>query len=809
MTQRFALRLTLFFFCAASFVSAVHAENTSPRHYRELAAGWRFFKGDISGAEKVSFDDSLWTTVKVPHDWSIEGPYSQEWASGTGYLPGGIGWYRNTFSLDGDGKGKSVFVEFDGVYCNSEVWINGHFLGKRPNGYISFHYNLTPYLRFDGESNILAVRVDHSVFADSRWYTGSGIYRTVRLCITDSVRISPWGVFVSTPTVSGDLAEIRIETAIDNLSLSGREIQLTSYVLDTEGLVVAKVTTSGTVIDAEQRKVLVQESAVKHPRLWSIQTPNMYSVLSVIETEGRKLDQLTTPFGIRTIQFDPDKGFFLNGANLKLKGVCVHHDAGPVGAAVPAGMWRRRLEQLKEIGCNAIRTSHNPPSVELLELCDRMGFLVMDEAFDEFTPPKRKWVTGWNAGIPSMKGYGEVFEEWCIRDIQDMVRRDRNHPSIILWSIGNEIDYSNDPFSHSVLEGEYKPANPPAAMLVHYGKPLVEAVKALDTTRPVTAALANVAMSDAVGFADILDVVGYNYQEKRYADDHTKYPKRVIYGSENSRDFGAWKAVTDNDYIAGQFLWVGYDFLGEAGAWPVRNSQSGLFDLCGFKKPIGAFRQALWSEKPMVYPVMRQLSEGRTDRQRGFGRGMASHWNWPEDSKLAVYAYSNCQEAELFLNGQSLGPGNLQPEQGPVFMWEVAFQPGELKIVGKKDGANVCESVCRTAGPARKIVLKPDTQLLKPDGSDVCHIEFYITDENGVTVPQQEALVSFYVSGPSRILAVGNGNPVNHEKEMDAEHNAWQGRGLAIIQAGLETGSITVSASSAGLDKMDITINVK
>ena len=800
-----AVKIILTVLLAAATVSSAVAENASPRVYRELATGWKFYKGDISGAEKITFDDSLWRGVTVPHDWSIEGPYSREWASGTGYLPGGVGWYRYSFRLDASESGKRVFSEFDGVYCNSEVWINGHFLGKRPNGYLGFQYDLTPHVRFGGEDNILAVRVDHTDFADSRWYTGSGIYRPARLCITETVRVGQWGVFVSTPKAASDAAEIRIETTIDNLSLSPREIELASYIFDAEGLVVATVTTSGGSVDAGGQKTFIQDAAVRNPRLWSVESPVLYSVLSVVASEGRKVDQVRTPFGIRTFRFDADKGFSLNGTTMKLKGVCVHHDAGPAGAAVPAGMWERRLKQLKEMGCNAIRMSHNPPASELLGLCDRMGFLVMDEAFDEFTPPKNKWVTGWNDGIPSKKGYGEAFAEWAVRDIQDMVRRDRNHPSIIFWSIGNEIDYPNDPFSHEALGNEYKPANPPAEALVRYGKPLVEAVKALDTTRPVTAALASAAMSNAVGFSEILDVVGYNYQERRYGDDHAKYPKRAIYGSENSRDYNAWKAVADNDFIAGQFLWVGYDFLGEARGWPVRNSQSGLFDLCGFKKPIGWFRQALWSDVPMAYPAVRRPGGA----ERSFDRGVRSHWNWSAGERLAVTAYSNCPAAELFLNGQSLGDGVAQANLGPVFMWDVPYQPGELKVIGRKDGQAVCESVLKTAGEAKKIVLKGDARTLKADGDDVCHIEFYITDEKGVTVPDAENLVRFYVSGAVRILGVGNGNPANHDKETDGEHNAWQGQGLAIVQTLREAGGATVSASSPGLDGMDIRIDVK
>ncbi len=796
-------------FVASLLVSVGLCQTASPRRYVPLTTEWTFHKGDVPGAEKMTFDDSRWRTVTVPHDWSIEGPYSEQWASGTGYLPGGIGWYRNTFQLDADADGKSVYVEFDGVYCNSEVWINDHYLGKRPYGYISFYYDLTPHIRYNGDENILAVRVDHSDYADSRWYTGSGIYRPVRLCITDKVRIATWGVYVTTPKVTAEQAEIRIETTLDNLDAAQSQIDLTSYIINPDNLVVAKVSHSGGVVEAQGLKTYVQTATIRDPQLWSIQTPTMYSVLSVLETDGRIIDQVRTPFGIRTFRFDPDEGFFLNDEHVTLKGVCVHHDAGPVGAAVPSGMWRRRLEMLKEIGCNAIRMSHNPPAKELLDLCDQMGFLVMNEAFDEFTPPKRKWVEGWNAGTPSLKGYGQVFEQWAVRDIQDWVRRDRNHPSIIFWSIGNEIDYPNDPFSHPVLGNEYKPTQPPADDLVRYGKPLVEAVKELDTTRPVTAALASVAMSDAVGFTDLLDVVGYNYQEQRYVDDHAKHPKRVIYGSENGKHYGAWQAVTDNDFISGQFLWVGFDFLGEARGWPVRNSQAGLFDLCGFKKPIGWFRQALWAPAPMIYLAASPRRDGSGSARRNLERGMRSHWNWPEQQRMSVIAYSNCPQAELFLNGRSLGQGTPMPQMGPVFVWDVPFSAGELKAVGQKDGGAVCEYSLNTAGEPQRIHLKPDTRSLKADGQDVCQIEFYIADDKGVRVPDAENLVRFHVSGPARILAVGNGDPANHADETDAVHNAWQGRGLAIVQALYESGTVRVSASSPDLDGTEVQIEIK
>ncbi len=794
---------------AGVLIPAGVCQPDSPRRYVPLTSDWTFHKGDVPGAEKTTFDDSRWRTVSVPHDWSIEGPYSEQWASGTGYLPGGIGWYRKTFQLDAEANGKSVFVEFDGIYCNSEVWINGYSLGKRPYGYISFVYDLTPHIRYNGDDNVLAVRVDHSDYADSRWYTGSGIYRPARLCITDKVRIAAWGVYVTTPQVSTDQAEIRIETTIDNLDAAQRPIDLTSYILNPDNLVVAKVSHTGAVIDAHGQKTYIQTARITDPQRWSVHSPVLYTVLSVLETDGRKLDQVRTPFGIRTFRFDPNKGFFLNGESMKIKGVCVHHDAGPVGAAVPPGMWRRRLERLREIGCNAIRMSHNPSDAALLDLCDQMGFLVMAEAFDEFTPPKRKWVEGWNVGTPSLKGYGQVFEQWAIRDIQDMVIRDRNHPSIIFWSVGNEIDYPNDPFSHPVLGGEYKPTQPPADDMVRHGRPLVEAVKKLDSTRPVTAALANVAMSDAVGFADLFDVVGYNYQEQRYAEDHAKYPNRVIYGSENGKNYDAWRAVKENDFIAAQFLWVGFDFLGEAGGWPIRCSQAGLFDLCGFKKPIGWFRQALWAKEPMIYLAASPLSPGQTALRRNLERGLQSHWNWSEGQTLRVIAYSNCPQAELFLNGQSLGQATPLPRLGPVCVWEVPFSAGQLKVVGQQDGKNVCEYSLITAGKPQKLQLSPDSRTLRANGQDVCQIEFSVTDEKGVRVPDADHLVRFYVSGPARILAVGNGDPANHENETDAVHNAWQGRGLAVVQALNESGTVRITASSPGLEDSRIQIEIK
>ena len=561
---------------------------------------WKFQKGDFEKAEDPQYDDSGWRNLNLPHDWSIEGPDSPDYASGTGYLPGGIAWYRKSFQLNASTKGKAIATEFDGIYNNSDVWINGHHLGKRPYGYSSFQYDLTEYINFAPETNVIAVRVDHSQFADSRWYTGSGIYRNVRLVITDKLHIAHWGVYITTPIIEKSAAQIKIETTINNDDEALRTFQLQSDIIDQQGKIAASKTTSHTLAEKENN-VIIHRLSVNSPQLWDIESPYLYQLKSTIKTadstpstssglagspKGEKIvDCTTTPFGIRSFRFDPQKGFFLNGKNIKIKGLCLHHDCGCVGAAVPVKMWKRRLQSIRQIGANAIRTSHNPPSPEFLDLCDRMGFIVIDEAFDEFTPGKKKWVKGRNIGTPSKASYNEVFDEWAVRDIEDMVRRDRNHPSIILWSIGNEIDYPNDPFTHPLLGKSYIPQNPPAEKLTKYGKLLIEAIKKLDTTRPVTAAMANMPVSNAVGFAQLFDVAGYNYQEKYYEKDHNDYPQRCIIGSENSSRLSAWEAVEKNDYVSGQFIWAGFDYLGEADAWPNKSWTGGLFDLCGLKKP--------------------------------------------------------------------------------------------------------------------------------------------------------------------------------------------------------------------------------
>jgi beta-galactosidase len=766
----------------------------SPLVAEDFDFDWRFSKGNFAMAMIPSFDDGDWRQINLPHDWSIEGPFSKDLGSGNGYAPGGIGWYRKHFKLDSVHKDKAIVIEFDGIYNNSEVWINGQFVGRRPYGYSSFQYDLTPHIKFGDTENVLAVRVDHTRFADSRWYTGSGIYRHVHLHIRDKLHIGHWGVYVTTPEVSSESGTVRIETTVQNDDSQTRAFSLQSEIVTNRGDTIGSLTTSEELASGA-RETFVQTIKIKNPQRWSINTPTLYTLKSRVLDGEAVLDSQTTPFGFRTLRFDPDKGFFLNDESVKLKGVCLHHDAGCLGAAVPDKVLEHRLKLMKAIGANAIRTSHNPPAPELLDICDRIGLLVMDEAFDEFTPPKNKWVEGRNVGSPSRFGYGEVFEKWSTIDVRDMILRDRNHPCIIMWSIGNEIDYPNDPFSHPVLGEQFRPEHPSAENMVKYAKPLVDVVKQWDKTRPVTMALASITMSNAVELPQILDVVGYNYQEQFYDADHKTYPNRFIYGSENGDSYRAWMAVRDNEYIAGQFLWTGIDYLGEANRWPNRAFGSGLVDLCGFIKPNGWFRKSLWVDESMVY-----ICASAAGNRRFRWRRPLESWNWRENQTVNVLCYTNCPEVSLSLNDTLIGlKSSSQAEQG-VLTWQVPFQAGTLKVVGLKDGQEVCEYVLRTAGPGRRIVVSQDVAEIRADGRDICFLSFEIQDENGVRVPDAENELTFELSGPARIIGIGNGDLNSFEPVQDLKHKAYRGRGLAILQSTRSPGEVTVKVTADGLE---------
>lgn len=775
---------------------------------------WSFHKGDISTGIDGLAAETQWKTIDLPHDWSIEGPFSDEWASATGYLPGGIGWYKKSFTGNSGWQGKQVYIYFDGVYKNSEVWINGHYLGKRPNGFIPFQYELSPYLNLKGK-NTVVVKVDHSEFADSRWYTGSGIYRNVYLIVKDPVHIALWDIAFSTPKVSTDKATIKIKVNITNNSTTNANVTVKVNLLNGKAKIITALQKQLKVKTGKQEVEF--EQTITNPQLWDSETPDLYKLQVLLSRNGKPVDELTQSVGIRSIRFDKDKGFFLNDKSTKLKGVCIHDDAGALGVAVPQEVWVRRFKILKDAGVNSLRLSHNPHSNYLYDLCDKMGFLVMDEAFDEWEAGKNKWVKGWNVGTPSKNGYHEYFKEWADRDISDMVLRARNHPSIVMWSIGNEIDYPNDPYTHEVLNTGRNPQiygkghqadHPPASQLTPIAKQLVKAVKAIDQTRPVTAALAGVVMSNEVGYPDILDIVGYNYQEYRYSDDHKKYPNRIIYGSENGMQQQAWNVVDSSEYISAQYLWTGIDYLGEAGKWPQRSNGAGLIDLAGFKKPEYFYRQSLWASKPMIYIGTRAITS--TD-----DKGIWSHrtaepvWNWQPGSKIKVDCFTNCQEAELFLNGQSLGKQQRGTARGHVPSWEIDYQPGELIVKGYNNGIEVCTNTIKTAGEAYQLKAIVDNVIFNSKTKGLSQIEVNVTDKNGNPVFTSDDEITVSVTGPAKLLGLESGSSTSHESYKASQRKALHGRLLAYVQTNGKAGNVKVQLSSAKLRPSTIILTVK
>ncbi len=785
---------------------------SSGRNVQNFNFDWKFFKGDIPDGQTPSLKDDNWRKLDLPHDWSIEGPFSKDFASGTGFLPAGIGWYRKSFLIPKDENGRKIFIYFDGVYNNSEVWINGNYLGKRPNGYISFQYDLTPYLKF-GKENLIAVKVDHSKFGDSRWYTGSGIYRKVKLISVPRVHIKQWGVFASSVDISEQKASLAIKVSVINESVIENEVLVTNYLIS--GADTVMKTSEKLKVGSKSEGVIEQKMEINNPKIWDISGPNLYTLFTVIKGKGI-LDNQITKIGFRNISFDADKGFFLNGKSLKLKGICMHHDVGTLGSAIPRQEIARRLDILKELGCNAIRTSHNPFSTDFIDLCDEKGFLVLDEAFDEWELPKKKWIEGWNKGIPGKDGYSSYFSDWHVTDLNDMILRDRNHPAIIMWSIGNEIDYPNDPYTHQILNTEANPQTwakydeklPNAIRLGEISRELVSIVKHLDTSRPVTAGLASALMSNETGYADALDVDGYNYQEFRYVPDHLKYPKRIFYGSENGMSLDAWNAVTDNNFVMGQFLWTGFEYLGEAGQFPTRHSTSGIIDLAGNKKPEFYFRQSLWSDKPMVFI-------GTTDRLIDNGpTSLWAHkrvdpvWNWKQDQPISVNVFTNCDEAELFLNSKSLGIKKMADFKNRTITWEVPFQSGTLKAIARTSGKALASFELKTTGVPTQIIAKSDVESLKGDKQDLAHVYVTLCDEVGNTVYSAENKITCDVTGPVRILGMEDSNPRNIEDYKDNSQNAYHGKLLIYLQSLDKPGRAVVKLSSPGLKGTSIEIEI-
>lgn len=755
--------------------------------------GWRFFQGNAPGARKVIFNDRKWRKLNLPHDWSIEGSFSQDdpGGSGGGYLPGGLGWYRKVFALDGKYGNKQFVIEFDGVYMNATVWINGHKLGTHPYGYTSFHFDITPYLKFGKAKNVLAVRVDNSKRPNTRWYSGAGIYRHVRLMITNKVHVSHWGTAVTTVKATKSAATIEIKTAVENQSRADEKVELVTRIVGPGRKTVGFVTNTRK-IRAGAAGRFVQQIVVKKPSLWDVDSPALYEAVTTVKAGGDVKDEYVTTFGVRTFCFDPDKGFVLNGRRLKLKGVDLHHDNGCLGAVVYDRAEERRVELMKSIGANAIRTSHNPPSPEFLDACDRLGMVVMDEAFDEWEKGKLKY------------GYKDYFKECWRDDLTSMVMRDRNHPSVVLWSIGNEV----------CEQGKQRGARI-ADMMARF-------IRKLDPSRPVGYGAHPGPWTPELWEA--LDVCGYNYREDLYASDHRKYPKRCILGSETNPLFAfqTWTKALENKHIIGEFIWTGMDYIGESGIgwakdaysrYPANTACCGELDVCGFKKTRSYYRDILWNNGTQLHIAVREpLADREPFNLNIWGWPAAkSSWTWPESSRAGrfwthVDVFSACEEVELRLNGRKIGRNTTSKASRYMATWIVPYEPGTLEAIGYIGGRKVASQVLRTAGDPAKIGLRPDRRTIAADGYDLSFVTVEVQDRKGMLHPNAGNEVHFGLKGPGEIVGVGNGDQKSVEPFLANRRTAYNGRCQVVIRSAGKPGRIELAARAEGLAPGKVTI---
>lgn len=736
-----------------------------------------------------AYDDSAWKKVSVPHDWAVTMPFSQSYSSGTGYLAGGIGWYRCHFTLTEEEAKKKVRISFEGVYKKCSVWCNSNYLGKWAYGFTPFEFDLTGLVR--AGDNIIAVKVMHPDIADSRWYTGSGIIRKVYLNVTDHVFLKTDGVFFSVENVKEDLASVSISAEIKNSGSSEVEKSLVHELVDQDGKGVLSLESSVKLAPGEEKTVLLKGD-IKKPKLWTLKEPYLYTLRSSISGQ----DAVENSVGIRTIRFDSDKGFFLNGESVKFKGVCVHDDGGCLGNAVPAAVWRRRLEILKDCGCNAVRMAHNPHLRELYHLCDQMGFLVMDEVFDEWEGCKNKWSTGHNVYPPVHQGYSEDFPQWYEKDVAAFVRRTRNCPSVVMWSIGNEIDYPNDPYVHPsfaemtgnndankpAAEKLYNPQKPDIERLSVIAAKLASEVRKHDTTRPVTLASAFPELTSTTGYFDALDLVGYNYKEHLYEKDHERFPQLPILGSENSHGYQQWKVVRDKDYISGQFIWTGIDFLGETVGWPVHGSQAGILTTAGFEKTQYWYRKSMWYEKPFVKIVTAPsvLSSGEDGTVRlaedRWNSEFDPVWNYREGQMVDVRIFSTSDNVTLTL-GDKKALLLKKDEKRGFFSVTVEYQKGPLKAVCA-DGAS---DLLLPAGKASFVDATLYARGPDSEKEEVLQVELSLKDRDGNLVLDEACSVSAHVSS-GQLLGIDNGDQSDNTPYPSCSRKFYKGRMVLYVR---------------------------
>ena len=796
-----------FFVCLLLGSLSISAQENATTQFDN---NWTFLLGAAQGAEQAAFDDSSWRKVDLPHDWSIEdlkgthspfNEYAISQVSG-GFTTGGTSWYRKRFQIPAEDKGKKIFIQFDGVYMNTDVWINGHHLGNHPYGYTSFIFDLTDYLKYDS-SNLIAVEVKNEG-QNSRWYPGSGIYRHVWLKKMDPVHVSQWGIFITTPEVNTSAATVDCKINIVNETRHDQSVRILTKFLNASGTEVATANETKNTLAAGKSFEFNQNASIKNPQLWSCESPVLYRSVTFVYNNNKLVSSDTNSFGIRKISFDVNNGFQLNGKTLKLKGGCFHNDNGPLGSKEYDRAEERKVELLKANGFNAIRCSHNPPSPAFLQACDRLGMLVMDEAFD-----------CWNYG-KNPYDYHLYFKDWWKKDVESMVLRDRNHPSIIMWSIGNEIP------ERATAEG------------VATAKLLVDYIKSLDTTRAITSAVNDLKEDKDPYFAQ-LDVAGYNYaasgnpKEDVYAKDHKRVPERIMVGTESFplEAFDSWMKVIDHPYVIGDFVWTAYDYIGEASIgwlgyfqkqnfYPWNLAYCGDIDICGWKRPQSYYRDVLWKKDlisvfvtPPVPSFKQNLDKEPWSKWNWLDA--QGNWNWEgyENKPLEVSVYSSCPQVELFLNGKSLGKKPTDRSTKFIASWKVPYHQGILKAVGYDSKNKIINSAqLVTASDPASIKLTVDRTTIKANNQDLSYVTVELPDAKGNLNPIAENLVKFEIDGPGTIAGVGNANPLSLESYQEPQRKAWHGKCLVIVKSGTSAGTIKLTASSPGMSPVSVNIHI-
>ncbi len=764
---------------------------------------WRFFLGDPVTKGWHTPDDSGWQKVDLPHDWSItleRKPDNPSTASG-GFFTNGRGWYHKHFMAPTEWQNKVVRIQFEGVYMNAEVRLNGHFLGRHPYGYTTFSFDMTHYLNIGGK-NLLRVCVDNQAQMNSRWYSGSGIYRPVWLLISEPIHIAEHGLYITTPEITTDLAKININTSINNESDQTETVSVLQRIISPNGTIAGENKTI-TTIESKSHSCIVQEVNVTYPQLWSPETPFLYRVETLLETNGQVMDVEETNFGIRSIQIDARNGLVLNGKAIKMKGGCVHHDNGILGSASFPNAEERKVALHKANGFNAIRCAHNPPAPAFLDACDRLGILVIDEAFDCWREGKNPY------------DYHVVFDDWWQRDIESMVLRDRNHPSVIIWSIGNEV-----------LERDGRSDGAKIA------QNLANHIRKLDNTRPITSAICGVwddlrTWEDTDAVFAALDIGGYNYQWQKYRSDHERCPDRIMMGTESFplEAYENWRSVEELSYVIGDFVWTSMDYLGEAGIgrvtfdgpdfkflgdYPWHQAYCGDIDLCGFKRPQSYYRDIIWKHgNPLYIAVHYPIPEGKTATVTRWGwHDVDANWNWQgrEGQIFTVDVYSAAPAVELFLNGKSFGVKPTGETEKHIATYNIPYEPGELKVFGYQQGKTIASCSIQTTGKAVSLRLTPDKASIHANENELVYVTVEVIDHDGLRVPNADHPIFFTTSGAGILKAVGSGNPTSDEMYVGNQRKAFRGRCLVVVQSSGNPGEIQLRAQADGLESAVITI---